>query len=70
MHELAPESSERLLGVYQFIFKTNHGNPHPLPDEIQGSDVFIMTIRGLGQYFYGFLQVKISGSTVFDDASR
>ena len=52
MHGLAPESSDHLFDVFQFIFKTKSGNPYRLLYEIHGTDVFIMTIRGLGQDFY------------------
>lgn len=52
MHGLAPESSDHPFDVYQLIFKTKSGNPYRFLYEIHGSDVFIMTIRGLGQDFY------------------
>jgi len=52
MHGLAPESNDYPFDVFQFIFKTKNGNPYRLLYEIHGSDVFIMTIRGLGQDFF------------------
>lgn len=53
MHRLAPESSDHQFDVSQSIFKTKSRNPYRLLYEIRGSDVFILTIRGLGQDYYG-----------------
>ena len=52
MHGLAPESTDHSFDVFQFMFKTKSGNPYRLLYEIHGSDVFIITIRGLGQDFF------------------
>ena len=52
-HGLAPESADHLFEVRQILFKTKSGNQYRLLYEISGSEVFIMTIRGLGQDFFG-----------------
>ena len=51
-HGLAPESSDHPFDVFQLMFKTKSGNPYRLLYEIHGLDVFVVTIRGLGQTFY------------------
>ena len=52
IHGLAPESDDHAFDVYQLMFKKKIGNPYRLLYELHGTDVFAITIRGLGQNFY------------------
>ena len=49
MHGLAPESVDHSFDVFQLMFKTKHGNSYRLLYELSDMNVFIISIRGLGQ---------------------
>lgn len=51
IHGLAPESSDHSRDVFQVIFKTKKGNPYRLLYAIDGAEVMILSVRGLGQDF-------------------
>lgn len=51
IHGLAPESPDHSQDIFQVIFKTKKGYPYRLLYSIDGSDVLIHSVRGVGQDF-------------------
>ena len=48
-HGLAPESSDHPIDIHQVIFKTKRGYPYRLLYSIDGTEVQIHSVRGVGQ---------------------
>ena len=51
---LAPENDDHEEEIRQVMFKTRKGNPYRLVFTIRGEEVYVFSIRGLGQDFSDF----------------
>ena len=48
---LAPESEHVDYEIREVLFKTRKGNPYRILFTIQGNEVLVLRVRGLGQDF-------------------
>ena len=51
---LAPENDDHEEVIRQVMFKTRKGNPYRIVFTIRGDEVYVFSIRGLGQDFSNF----------------
>jgi len=49
IHGLAPESPDHSVDIFQVFFKTKKGYPYRLLYSIEGTEVRVHSVRGVGQ---------------------